>query len=127
MVANSSDTNFDGCVGMFDLLDLLSSIGTCVEVSWACGDPLENQGYDYETVQIGEHCWFTENLRSENCENGDTILGDMYSEAWQKRPWVPHQFTTTMPRSHPSMVSTTIATRSAEFVPRSVLFVRPWR
>ena len=23
--------------------------------------PLEYQGYDYETVQIGEQCWFAEN------------------------------------------------------------------
>ena len=71
-----SDSDFDGCVGMTDLLNLLSSFGTCVEVDsdeefdngveeWACGDPLEYQGYDYETVQIGEQCWFAENLRSQ--------------------------------------------------------------
>ena len=44
---------------------------TCFE--WQCGDPLEYQGYDYETVQIGEQCWFAENLRSENYQNGDEI------------------------------------------------------
>ena len=43
---------------MIDLLDLLSVFGTCVEVPWACGDPLDYQGYDYEIVQIGEQCWF---------------------------------------------------------------------
>ena len=31
VVANPSDTDFDGCVGMIDLLDLLSVFGTCVE------------------------------------------------------------------------------------------------
>jgi len=52
--ANPSDSDFDGCVGMTDLLDLLSVFGTCNETPWSCGDPLEYQGYDYETVQIGE-------------------------------------------------------------------------
>ena len=46
--------------------------GSCV-YPWACGDPLEYQGYDYETVQIGEQCWFAENLRSLNYLNGDAI------------------------------------------------------
>ena len=61
--ANPSDSDFDGCVGMTDLLDLLSVFGTCNETPWSCGDPLEYQGYDYETVQIGEQCWFAENSR----------------------------------------------------------------
>ena len=82
IVANPSDTDFDGCVSMVDLLDLLTVFGTCNETSWECGDPLEYQGYDYETVQIGEQCWFAENLRSENYENGDAILGDLNSEEW---------------------------------------------
>ena len=33
----------------------------------------EYQGYDYETVQIGEQCWFAENLRALNYRNGDEI------------------------------------------------------
>ena len=63
VIINPSDTNFDGCVSMTDLLDLLSVFGTCNEVPWSCGDPLEYQGYDYETVLIGEQCWFAENCR----------------------------------------------------------------
>ena len=39
--------------------------------------PTEYQGYDYETVQIGEQCWFAENLRSENYLNGDAILSSL--------------------------------------------------
>ena len=73
IVANPSDTNFDGCVSMTDLLDLLTVFGTCNEVPWSCGDPLEYQGYDYETVQIGEQCWFAENLRTSTYRNGGTI------------------------------------------------------
>ena len=63
VIANPSDTDFDGCVSMTDLLDLLSVFGTCNEIPWSCGDHLEYQGYDYETVQIGEQCWFAENCR----------------------------------------------------------------
>ena len=63
VIVNPSDTDFDGCVGMTDLLDLLSVFGTCNETPWSCGDPLEYQGYDYQTVQIGEQCWFAENAR----------------------------------------------------------------
>ena len=77
-----SDTDFDGCVSMTDLLDLLTVFGTCAEeepeedpevAEWSCGDPLEYQGYDYETVQIGEQCWFAENLRATSYQNGDAI------------------------------------------------------
>ena len=86
VVANPSDTDLDGCVGMTDLLDLLSSFGTCVEVPWACGDPLEYQDYNYETVQIGEQCWFAENLLSESYANGDTIPGNL-NNAWSYATW----------------------------------------
>ena len=60
IVANPSDSNFDGCVQLNDLLDLLSAYGTC---AWQCGDPVSYEDYDYETVQIGEQCWFAENAR----------------------------------------------------------------
>ena len=82
IVGNPSDTDFDGCVGMTDLLDLLSAFGTCNDLPWSCGDPLGYQGYDYETVQIGEQCWFAENLRAENYRNGEAILGDLSNEEW---------------------------------------------
>ena len=65
VITNPSDSNFDGCVQLNDLLDLLSAYGDCgaEESVWQCGDPLEYQGYGYETVQIGEQCWFAENCR----------------------------------------------------------------
>ena len=65
IVAYPADINFDGCVQLNDLLDLLSAYGLCqtAEAAWSCGDPLEYQGYDYETVKIGEQCWFAENAR----------------------------------------------------------------
>ena len=84
-----SDTDFDGCVSMTDLLDLLTVFGTCAEEDseeelgeWSCGDPLEYQGYDYETVQIGEQCWFAENLRAVDTVNGDSVAHLQGQEEW---------------------------------------------
>lgn len=85
VVSNPNDTDFDGCVGIADLLNLLSVFGTCAEPEldeWTCGDPLEYQGYDYLTVLIGEQCWFAENLRSENYLNGDAILSSLSGDEW---------------------------------------------
>lgn len=85
VVANPSDSNFDGCVQLNDLLDLLSAYGDCgaEESAWQCGDPLEYQDYDYETVQIGEQCWFAENLRTEKFVNGDSITTGLSDVEWQ--------------------------------------------
>ena len=46
---------------------------TCAPFFGDCGDPVSYQGYDYATVLIGDQCWFAENLRNENYENGDLI------------------------------------------------------
>ncbi|PCJ81544.1 MAG: hypothetical protein COA49_05490 [Bacteroidetes bacterium] len=54
------DGNSDGCVGLSDLLGLLSEFGTC---TFVCGDQVSHDGYDYTTVQIGDQCWFSENCR----------------------------------------------------------------
>ena len=85
IVANPSDSNFDGCVQLNDLLDLLSAYGDCgaEESVWQCGDPLEYQGYNYETVQIGNQCWFAENLRAENYGNGDLIPASVSDGDWE--------------------------------------------
>ena len=82
--SNSADINNDGCVQLNDLLDVLSAYGNCgaEESAWQCGDPLEYQGYDYATVQIGEQCWFAENLRAENYSNGDSVLSSLTDSGW---------------------------------------------
>ena len=36
----------------------------------------------YATVLIGEQCWFAENLRSENYENGDAIPSNLSNSEW---------------------------------------------
>ena len=55
------DSDQSGIVEVTDLMNLLSVYG--MSCFWECGDPLSYQGYDYETVQIGEQCWFAENAR----------------------------------------------------------------
>ena len=79
------DLDGDGLVTVSDLLQLLGSFGEACEVSvveFTCGNPLSYHGYDYGTVQIGEQCWFTENLKAQFYANGDEILGDLTSEQW---------------------------------------------
>ena len=74
------DLDFDGVVGVNDLMELLSAFGTdCApaeepeSAEWTCGDPVSYYGYDYATVLIGEQCWFAENLRTEHYADGEEI------------------------------------------------------
>ena len=69
------DSNGNGLVEVTDLMNVLSVFGlACGEIpeaaEFSCGNPLSYQGYDYETVQIGEQCWFAENLRAQNYRDG---------------------------------------------------------
>ena len=56
---------------------------TCAPSFSECGDPVSYQGYNYATVLIGDQCWFAENLRSENYENGDAISAGLSNSAWE--------------------------------------------
>ena len=81
------DSNGNGLVEVTDLMNVLSVYGlACGEIpeaaEFSCGDPLNYQGYDYETVLIGDQCWFAENLRSTNYRNGDEIDTDLSLEDW---------------------------------------------
>ena len=86
IVANPSDSNFDGCVQLNDLLDLLSAYGNCGPgVAFSqCGDILAYQGYDYETVQIGEQCWFATDLQSTAFRDGSSISEIVDNGAWSE-------------------------------------------
>ncbi len=75
------DLDGDGVIGINDLMQLLSSFGTMCPV-WMCGDPVNYHGYDYATVQIGEQCWFAENLGTASYRNGDGIQGGFDNEQW---------------------------------------------
>ena len=84
IVAIPADINFDGCVTVNDLLELLAVHGTCPpypewpvepdDTTWACGNSLTYWDYDYATVLIGDQCWFAENLRSTQYQTGDSIV-----------------------------------------------------
>jgi uncharacterized protein (TIGR02145 family) len=69
--------------GLSNALANVEGFDACA-FQWACGCPLSYQGYDYETVQIGEQCWFAENLRSVQYQNGDEIPGDIGEVAWSE-------------------------------------------
>ena len=75
------DLDGDGAIGVTDLMQLLSLFGTDCPI-WMCGDPVNYDGYDYATVQIGEQCWFAENLRTEHYANGDAIPGELSDFEW---------------------------------------------
>ena len=49
---------------------------------FSCGSSVDYQGYDYTTVFIGGQCWFAENLRSENYNNGDEISSNLSDGEW---------------------------------------------
>ena len=55
---------------------------TCAPYFGDCGDAVSYQGYDYATILIGDQCWFAENLRSENYENGDAIPSGLSDSEW---------------------------------------------
>jgi uncharacterized protein (TIGR02145 family) len=50
--------------------------------AFSCGEPVDYDIYSYATVQIGDQCWFQENLRSEHYLNGDLIPGDLSNSIW---------------------------------------------
>ena len=54
----------------------------CAPFFGNCGNPVSYQGYDYATVLIGDQCWFAENLRNENYENGDAIPAGLSDSEW---------------------------------------------
>lgn len=72
------DLNGDSLVTIIDLMSLLGVYGVdyttqtpgqeCQPVTW--------NGYTYDVVQIGEQCWFAENLRTQLYQNGDSIVND---------------------------------------------------
>ena len=87
------DLDGDGVIGVNDLMQLLSSFGTdCAPAEepetteFTCGDPVSYHGYDYATVQIGEQCWFAENLRTELYSNGDSIPHLIDCDSWSSAP-----------------------------------------
>ena len=81
-----ADLNGNGLVEVSDLLMVLADFGTeCAPpvAEWTCGDPVNYHSYDYATVQIGEQCWFAENLRTSQYSNGDEVPNVPQGADWQ--------------------------------------------
>ena len=55
---------------------------SCITAAYACGDSVLFDGYWYETVVIGDQCWFAENLRTTVYANGDQIPDNLTSGQW---------------------------------------------
>ena len=79
------DHDQDGIIGVADLMNLLSLFGQPLAVTAEPCDNLEFvtfDGYDYDLVEIGDQCWFAENLRTEHYANGDSISADLTDSEW---------------------------------------------
>lgn len=46
------------------------------------GGTIDYDGYTYSTVQIGDQCWFQQNLRNDNFNDGASIAGGLDNTAW---------------------------------------------
>jgi len=80
------DHNQDGVIGVEDLMNLLSFFGQPLEVDAGPCDNLASvtfDGYTYEVVEIGDQCWFAENLRTEHYANGDAIPANLTDGEWE--------------------------------------------
>ena len=81
------DYNGDGFIGVDDILGALSFYDNAwdgpVSPSWTCGEAITYAGVGYSTVQIGDQCWFAENLRTTTYLNGDAISQNLSDGDWQ--------------------------------------------
>ena len=59
------DFNDDGEIGSSDLIVFLSYYGNDWPAvgEFTCGETISHHDYAYQTVQIGDQCWFAENCR----------------------------------------------------------------
>ncbi|MDA0729973.1 MAG: FISUMP domain-containing protein, partial [Bacteroidetes bacterium] len=80
------DYNGDGIIGVDDILGTLTFYSSAwngpVSPSWSCGEAITYAGVGYSTVQIGDQCWFAENLRTTTYLNGDAIPQNLSGADW---------------------------------------------
>ncbi|MGB1074497.1 MAG: fibrobacter succinogenes major paralogous domain-containing protein, partial [Flavobacteriales bacterium] len=67
----------DGCGNASQYEAQLVPVG-----GFACGQPWTFDGHDYATVEIGDQCWFAENLRTTVYANGDVIPAALTDGEW---------------------------------------------
>lgn len=73
------DYDGDGEMNITDLTGLLTWFGTCAGVP--CESPFMD-GYSYVVVEIGQQCWFAENLRTSVYADGSAIPGVAEDTVW---------------------------------------------
>lgn len=79
----AGDLNADGLIGASDLLEMLQLFGAlCLEPTPEVCAPVEWGGYLYDVFQLGEQCWFAENLRTESYANGDPLPFGLTGFQW---------------------------------------------
>jgi uncharacterized protein (TIGR02145 family) len=73
---DSEATNYDSTATADD--------GSCIYPPGPCNNQtsVTYYGYEYDVVEIGDQCWFAENLRTEFYRNGDPLLGNLSSTEW---------------------------------------------
>ena len=49
---------------------------------WNCGQPVNYHGYHYDTVEIGDQCWFSENLRTTLYRDSTAIPSTIPAGIW---------------------------------------------
>jgi len=79
----TASINF-GCtdIGYFEY-DASSNVddGSCATLASSCSE-VEMDGYSYSVVEIGDQCWFAENLRTTEYGNGDVIPAGLTDSEW---------------------------------------------
>ena len=73
----------DDCVGAYDECGVCNGGG----IPCPCTSPVAYDGYEYDVIEIGDQCWFAENLRTEHYANGDSIPGDLDDDDWEDIMW----------------------------------------
>lgn len=71
----------DECIGDYDVCGICNGPGitegftSCDEMYGPCNavEAIEYHGHEYDLVAIGEECWFQENLRSYEFNDGDSL------------------------------------------------------
>lgn len=86
VITSPTDVDMDGCTGAGDVLDILANFGYCVTptIPGPCGglDFITYHSIDYDIVEIGDECWFIDNLQTELYTNGDSIHHGFNSADW---------------------------------------------
>ena len=89
-----ADVDGNGLVQTQDLLILLGNFGLACEpgedlfdpctdeLPFDCGSTVEHHGHSYATLEMGNQCWFQENLRSSLYANGQSLETGLVDTDW---------------------------------------------